>query len=96
MRALVFIGLIGGARAEIDLAALLMRRLHVIGSTLRARPAAEKGAIVRSFLTRFGEALQAGRIRPVIDRVLPLSEAPEAHRILRESAHFGKVVLRVS
>jgi tumor protein p53-inducible protein 3 len=93
---LIVIGLIGGARAEIDLASLLMRRLYVIGSTLRARSADEKATIVRSFLTRFGEALQAGRVRPVIDRVLPLNEAPEAHRILRASTHFGKIVLRVS
>jgi tumor protein p53-inducible protein 3 len=93
---LVVIGLIGGAKAEINLAALLLRRLRVIGSTLRARPVAEKAEIVSGFLRRFGEALQAGRIKPVIDRVLPLEQAAEAHCVVQSSAHFGKVVLRVS
>jgi putative PIG3 family NAD(P)H quinone oxidoreductase len=93
---LVIIGLIGGARAEINLAALLMRRQHVIGSTLRARSAIDKAEIVSRFLVRFGSALNAGRIKPVIDRVLPLEQAAEAHRIVQSSVHFGKVVLRVS
>lgn len=92
---LVIIGLIGGAKAEIDLSALLLRRLRVIGSTLRARSVADKAAIVSSFLRRFGDALDKGRVKPVIDRVLPLEQAAEAHRILKSSRHFGKVVLRV-
>jgi putative PIG3 family NAD(P)H quinone oxidoreductase len=92
---LVIIGLIGGAKAEINLALLLMKRLHVIGSTLRTRAAAEKAAIVTSFLERFGDALRAGRIRPVIDRVLPLHQAADAHRLVQSSAHFGKVALQV-
>jgi NADPH:quinone reductase-like Zn-dependent oxidoreductase len=86
----------GGAKTEIGLAELLMRRLHVIGSTLRTRSLAEKGAIVSGLLARFGDALEAGRLRPVIDRVMPLAEAPEAHRIVKASEHFGKVVLRVA
>ena len=92
---LVIIGLIGGAKAEINLAALLLRRLRVIGSTLRARPIAEKAEIVSSFLNRFGAALNAGRIKPVVDRVLPLERAAEAHRVIQSSVHFGKVVLAV-
>lgn len=92
---LVLIGLMGGARAEVSLAPLLVRRLHVIGSTLRARPIAEKGRMVAGFLARFGEALAAGRLRPVVDRVLPLAEAPAAHRLVKASEHFGKVVLAV-
>jgi putative PIG3 family NAD(P)H quinone oxidoreductase len=92
---LVIIGLIGGAKAEINLAALLLRRLRVIGSTLRARPISEKAEIVSSFLERFGEALNAGRIKPVVDRVLPLEQAAEAHRVVQSSVHFGKVVLTV-
>jgi tumor protein p53-inducible protein 3 len=92
---LVIIGLIGGARAEADLASLLIKRLHIIGSTLRARLPSDKAAIVRAFLDRFGGALEAGRIRPTIDRVLPLAEAAEAHRVVQSSVHFGKVVLRV-
>jgi len=93
---LILIGLMGGAKAELNLGALLMRRLHVIGSTLRARPEAEKAAIVSAFLARFGEALAGGEIGPVVDRVLPLAEAPDAHRLVKASEHFGKVVLRVA
>ncbi len=92
---LVIIGLIGGAKADINLALLLIRRLQVIGSTLRTRAAADKAEIVARFLERFGAALAAGRIKPVVDRVLPLEQAAEAHRIVQASTHFGKVVLRV-
>src|SRR5579883_3487840 len=93
---LVEIGLMGGAQAEVNLGQLLVRRLAIIGSTLRSRSSAEKAAIVAAFRARFGEALAAGRLAPVIDRVLPLSEAAEAHRLMKESAHFGKIVLRVA
>jgi putative PIG3 family NAD(P)H quinone oxidoreductase len=92
---LVLIGLMGGAKAEISLATLLMRRLHLIGSTLRARPVEEKAAIVRGFLARFGAALEKGEIGPVVDRILPLGDAAEAHRIVKASEHFGKLVLSV-
>lgn len=91
---LVLIGLMGGAKAELNLGTLLARRLSVIGSTLRARPAAEKAAIVRGFLARFGDDLAAGRIRAVVDRVLPLAQAADAHRAMKASEHFGKIVLR--
>jgi tumor protein p53-inducible protein 3 len=93
--ALVLIGLMGGARGEIDLAALLLKRARVVGSTLRTRPIEQKESAVRAFVSRFGAALQDGRLRPVIDRVLPLAEAAEAHRVVQSSAHFGKVALRV-
>lgn len=92
---LVLIGLMGGARTEVQLGALLAKRLHVIGSTLRARPKEEKAEIVASFQQRFGEALDKRRIAPVIDRVLPLERAQDAHAVLQRSEHFGKVVLAV-
>jgi putative PIG3 family NAD(P)H quinone oxidoreductase len=92
---LVLIGLMGGAQAEVSLGELLVRRLSVIGSTLRARPVAQKAAIVAAFLDRFGTPLAAGRLRPVVDRVLPITEAAEAHRLMRASEHFGKIVLRL-
>ena len=92
---LVLIGLMGGAKSEIGLGALLVRRLSVIGSTLRARPVEEKAEIVRAFLARFGDALEKGRIGPVVDRVLPLAQAAEAHRAMKASEHFGKIVLQV-
>jgi len=93
---LVLIGLMGGSKAEIGLATLLLRRLHVIGSTLRSRSVEAKAATIAGFEARFGAALAEGAIRPVIDRVLPLEEAPEAHRAVAASEHFGKVILRVS
>lgn len=93
--ALVLIGLMGGAKAEISLATLLMRRLRVIGSTLRTRSDAQKAEIVEAFLARFGKDFGAGRIRPVLHRVFPLEDAPEAHRMMKASSHFGKLVLRV-
>ena len=91
---LVLIGLMGGAKAEIGLAPLLMGRLQLIGSTLRARPVEEKAAIVAAFQARFGPALERGEIRPIIDRVLPLGQVDEAHRAIKASEHFGKIVLR--
>lgn len=92
---LVIIGLMGGARGEINLAALLTRRQSIVGSTLRTRSKGDKARIVRSFIERFGDALDRGLVRPVIDRILPLEQAAEAHRVVQASEHFGKVVLRV-
>lgn len=92
---LVVIGLIGGAKAEINLAKMLMRRLQVIGSTLRTRSTAQKQALVASFQERFGDAIAAGRIRPVIEKVFPIADASSAHRLMQTSSHFGKIVLRV-
>ncbi len=93
---LVEIGLMGGARAEINLGDLLVRRLAVIGSTLRGRPIDEKAAIIEAFTARFGTALAGGRLRPPIDRVLPLADAAAAHRRMQASEHVGKIVLRVT
>ena len=93
---LVVIGLMGGANAKIALGPLLVRRLQLIGSTMRSRTAEAKAATVAAFEARFGAALEAGKIRPVIDRVLALAEAPEAHRVVAASEHFGKVILRVA
>jgi putative PIG3 family NAD(P)H quinone oxidoreductase len=92
---LILIGLMGGARAELNLASLLIRRLRVIGSTLRARSDREKAKIAAGFRERFGADLESGRIRPILDRVLPLEQAPEAHRVMKASQHFGKIVLRL-
>ena len=93
---LVLIGLMGGAKAEIPLGTLLMKRLHVMGSTLRARPEAEKADLARAFVERFGKALESGALRPIIHEVLPLAEAAEGHRRMKASAHFGKILLKVS
>ena len=60
-----------------------------------SRTVQEKGAIVDSFLARFGDDLREGRIRPVVHSVLPLEQVAEAHRLMASSDHFGKIVLRV-
>ena len=94
---LVVIGAMGGSSmATIDVVSLLTKRQQIIGSTLRARPVSEKREIVRRFLARFGADLQAGNIRPVISAVMPLEDVAEAHRLMKSSGHFGKIVLRVS
>jgi putative PIG3 family NAD(P)H quinone oxidoreductase len=93
---LVIIGLIGGAKSDINLAALLLKRLQVIGSTLRTRSTQSKAEIVAEFLEQFGDAVAAGRVKPIIDRVFPLAQAADAHRLVQASEHFGKVVMIVS
>lgn len=93
---LVLIGTMGGSQAPIDLRVLLRKRLSLFASTLRARPVGEKEALVAAFQRAFGEALAAGRLRPVIDCVLSLSEVAQAHRRMAASAHVGKIVLRVN
>ncbi len=92
---LVLIGLLGGARCEVDLAVLLRRRLQIMGSTLRSRSSEAKAEIIATLLARFGEALQAGRLRPVVHATLPLAQAAQAHRLMQAGEHFGKIVLQV-
>jgi putative PIG3 family NAD(P)H quinone oxidoreductase len=94
---IAIIGAMGGQRsAELDVLQLLTKRAQIIGSTLRARSNAEKATIVAAFLARFGEDLNAGRIRPVIHEVLPFDRAMHAHQRMQASEHFGKIVLKVS
>ena len=92
---LVVIGLQGGAKAELDLGALLAKRGSVHATALRSRPAAQKAAIVQAVLANVWPAVEAGDVRPIVDRVLPLDQAPEAHRVMEASEHVGKVVLQV-
>jgi putative PIG3 family NAD(P)H quinone oxidoreductase len=93
---LVLIGLMKGAKAELDLATVLRRHLRIYGSTLRTRPVAEKAEIVTAFLARFGDALTAGQLRPPLYQTLPLADAAQAHRMMQGSEHFGKIVLQVA
>jgi putative PIG3 family NAD(P)H quinone oxidoreductase len=89
----VLIGSMGGGKtAEIDVSRILGRRQQIIGSTLRARPVAEKAEIARRFLERFGEDLAGGAIRPVIDRAFLAEQVSDAHRAMAAD-HFGKIVL---
>jgi putative PIG3 family NAD(P)H quinone oxidoreductase len=92
---LVVIGLQGGTRAEIDLGLLLARRARVVGTTLRARPVAQKAAIVAQVREHLWPMLADGRVRPVVDRVLPLPDVAAAHEALESSGHVGKIALVV-
>ena len=92
---LVQIGLQGGASAEVPLRPIMLRRLTITGSTLRIRSAEEKGAIAAALEREVWPLLESGRVRPVIDAVLPLSEAAEAHRRLEAGEVIGKIVLKV-
>jgi NADPH:quinone reductase len=93
---LALIGVMGGRKGELDLGAVLVKRLRISGSTLRPRPVAEKAAIIRSFEREAMPHFAAGRIVPLIHRVYPLEQAAEAHRAMEASEHFGKLVLRVT
>ena len=86
----------GGAKAEINLAGLLSKRQQLIGSTLRARSNPEKKELVEGFLARFGARLQSAEIAPVVDQVFMLSEVAQAHRVMKASSHFGKLLLAIS
>lgn len=91
---LVLIALLGGAKAEVPLAQVLMRRLTLTGSTLRPRPVTFKAAIARHLRAEVWPLIDAGKIRPVIHQVFPLELAAEAHRLMESGAHIGKIVLR--
>jgi NADPH2:quinone reductase len=92
---LVQIGLIGGAKAQINMIAILQRRLTVTGSTLRPRSVAEKGAIASALRERVWPLLESGAVGPVIFQTFPLRAAAAAHRVMESSAHIGKLVLTV-
>jgi putative PIG3 family NAD(P)H quinone oxidoreductase len=92
---LVVIGLQGGAKAELNLAALMAKRAAVLATSLRARPAAEKAAIVASVREHVWPLVESGEVRPVVDSTLPLERAGDAHRRLAASEHVGKVLLTV-
>jgi putative PIG3 family NAD(P)H quinone oxidoreductase len=91
---LVLVGLTAGTRAELSLAAMLAKRLHVVGTVLRARPLEEKIALAREFSDRVIPLFESGRLRPVIDRVFPFPEIRAAHELMESNETFGKVVLR--
>jgi putative PIG3 family NAD(P)H quinone oxidoreductase len=88
------IGLQRGRKAELDFSALMAKRGTIMSTTLRARPAAQKAAIVEAVRTSVWPLVDTGALRPVIDRELPMSQAGEAHRIVDASGHIGKIVLR--
>jgi putative PIG3 family NAD(P)H quinone oxidoreductase len=92
---LVQIALIGGAKAQINMAGVLQRRLTLTGSTLRARSIAEKATIADALHARVWPLLESRAVAPVVYRTFPLRDAAEAHRVMESGAHIGKLVLTV-
>ncbi len=93
---IVVIGLQSGRKGELNLGALLTKRGVVHAASLRARPDAQKTAIVAGVREQLWPAVEAGAIRPVIDRVVPIEKVAEAHRHIEDLGHVGKVVLAVN
>ncbi|MGH8724617.1 MAG: NAD(P)H-quinone oxidoreductase [Burkholderiales bacterium] len=92
---LVFIAYLRGPKTELNIDAVMRRRLTISGSTLRQRPVEFKGQIARSLRERIWPLIEAGRIRPEIYKTFPLEQAAEAHRLMESSQHIGKLVLTV-
>jgi putative PIG3 family NAD(P)H quinone oxidoreductase len=90
---LVIIGRQGGSRAEIDLGVLQGKRASVHATTLRARPAGQKAAVVAAVREHVWPLIGTGQVQAVIDRELPMSQAPAAHRAMAASEHIGKILL---
>jgi putative PIG3 family NAD(P)H quinone oxidoreductase len=93
---IVIVGLIAGRKAELDMGALLAKRLVVRGTVLRSRPSAEKADATHLFEGQVVPLLSGGTIRPVIDAVVPLAEAERAYELVDKDRTFGKVVLDLS
>jgi putative PIG3 family NAD(P)H quinone oxidoreductase len=91
---LIVLGLQGGVQGEFNLGVLLAKRATVHAAGLRGRPLAEKAAIVSETHANVWPMIESGAVRPVIDRVLTLDDAAEAHRLVESSEHIGKVLLR--
>jgi putative PIG3 family NAD(P)H quinone oxidoreductase len=92
---IVNIAYMSGMTATVNFAPVLMKRLSLLATTLRARSNAEKGAIRDSVQREVWPLIEAGRIKPVIDRSFPLADAQEAHARMKSSQHIGKILLTV-
>lgn len=90
---LVLIAFLGGAKATVNFADVMLRRLTITGSTLRARPVAVKAGIARAIEEKVWPLVEAGRIRPVVHATFPLAQAAQAHALMESGAHVGKIVL---
>ncbi|WP_328495312.1 NAD(P)H-quinone oxidoreductase [Streptomyces sp. NBC_00414] len=93
---LAIIGMQGGAKGELNIGALLSKRGAVTATSLRARPAGEKAAIVAAVREHVWPLIAGGHVRPIVDQELPMSDAAAAHRVLEESSHIGKVLLTLA
>lgn len=92
---LVIIGLMGGAVAELELGLMMMKRLRVIGSTLRARSIAAKSAVMAELERVVWPQIERGMIKPIVEEVIPIVEADRAHALVAADQTFGKVVLSI-
>ncbi|MDG2244689.1 MAG: NAD(P)H-quinone oxidoreductase [Rhodospirillaceae bacterium] len=90
---LAFIAFLQGSKSEVDFMPLMLKRLTVTGSTLRTRPTSVKATIARSVIETVWPWVENAQFRPKIDRILPLSKAAEAHQIMENSDHIGKILL---
>lgn len=91
---IVVLGLMGGVKGEMPLGLLLKKRARITGSTLRARPLEEKATLAQRFIREVLPHFAEGRLKPVVDAVLPMSEVGEAHARMERNETFGKLVLR--
>jgi len=91
---MIVVGLTSGSRAELDMGTILRKRLKMIGTTLRARSLEEKIALARDVSEHVIPLFDAGKLRPVVDRVLPFGEIRSAHELMHSNETFGKIVLR--
>jgi putative PIG3 family NAD(P)H quinone oxidoreductase len=92
---IMLVGMMGGTSADLDLRAILGRRVQITGTMLRSRPLEEKIAAVQQLARHLMPLFERGALRAVVDRVLPLAQAGEAHAYLASNESFGKVVLAV-
>ena len=92
---LVVLGLQGGRKGELDLGALLAKRATVLAAGLRSRPLQQKAEIAAETVHAVWPLIESGAVRPIIDRILRIDDAAEAHRLVESSEHIGKVLLRV-
>jgi len=90
---IVNIAYMSGMQASVNFAPMLMKRLSLLATTLRARSPKEKGAIRDALLREVWPLIAAGRIKPVVDHVFPLADAQAAHARMAKSAHIGKLLL---
>jgi NADPH2:quinone reductase len=92
---IVQIAVLGGAKVTVNIAKLMVKRLHHTGSTLRPRSNTDKAAMVAAIEARVMPLLREGRIKPLMDSTFPLEKAADAHRRMETSEHIGKIVLQV-
>ncbi len=92
---LCYIAFLGGSKITVDLLPMMLKRITISGSTLRARSIAFKGAVAANLRDKVWPRIAAGEIKPVVHATFPLAEAAEAHRLMESSAHIGKIALAV-